>query len=463
MTLIGKSQDGSDPTGSSVVAGVDGSGNAQDMLTDTDGHLQVDVLSGGGGGTLVTDGEAVDGADTGGLVLGTDGSNYQILSTDSSGHLQVDILSGGGGTQYAEDAVHNSGDTGTMALAVRNDTLAALAGTDGDYAPLQVNASGALFTEVTGTATVDNGGTFAVQVDGDALTALQLIDDAVHTDDAAFTLGTSKGVMMMGFAGTQSVNANDAGAIAMDTDGAIHISDGGNTITVDGTVTANLSATDNAVLDAIQAAVEVIDNAISGSEMQVDIVSSATLTVDLGSNNDVTATGNVAHDAADSGNPVKLGHKAVDIGSNPTEVAASDRTDWYANRAGVPFVIGGHPNILNASINVTDADGAQTDTAIVTVGAGEAICVTHIAATCDNANTGDVQCRVGFGTANTPAEDAAKQVLNHPGIAAGGGMVVGSGAGIIGQGAANEDLRITCEDPAGGSLSVNVSYFTIAA
>ena len=37
----------------------------------------------------------------------------------------------------------------------------------------------------------------------------------------------------------------------METDGSVHIHDGGNTITVDGTVTANLSATDNAVLDAM--------------------------------------------------------------------------------------------------------------------------------------------------------------------------------------------------------------------
>lgn len=52
-----------------------------------------------------------------------------------------------------------------------------------------------------------------------------------------------------------------------------------NDVTVTGTVTANLSATDNTVLDnietateATQAAVETIDNAISGSEMQVDVV-----------------------------------------------------------------------------------------------------------------------------------------------------------------------------------------------
>lgn len=55
-----------------------------------------------------------------------------------------------------------------------------------------------------------------------------------------------------------------------------------NDVTVTGTVTANLSATDNAVLDdialdteAIKTAVEIIDNAIAGTEMQVDVVTSA--------------------------------------------------------------------------------------------------------------------------------------------------------------------------------------------
>jgi hypothetical protein len=35
------------------------------------------------------------------------------------------------------------------------------------------------------------------------------------------------------------------------------------------------------------------------------------------------------------------------------------------------------------------------------------------------------------------------------------------GAGIIGIGADGEDLRITCDDPAGGSLFVTFSYYTI--
>ena len=137
----------------------------------------------------------------------------KVLNT-SNDSLKVDIVSG---AEYAEDAEHTTADTGNFVLGVRNDTLAALGGTDGDYVPFQMNALGALYVEVASTGT--GGG--------------------VHVDDAGFTLGSHSGVMMMGFAGTQSVDANDAGAIAMETDGSVHIHDGGNTITVDGTVTAN--------------------------------------------------------------------------------------------------------------------------------------------------------------------------------------------------------------------------------
>lgn len=79
---------------------------------------------------------------------------------------------------------------------------------------------------ITGTVTVGshavtNAGTFATQVDGAALTALQLIDDPVLTDDAAFTPATSK-VMMAGFeadeASTDSVDEGDAGAARMTLD-----------------------------------------------------------------------------------------------------------------------------------------------------------------------------------------------------------------------------------------------------
>lgn len=186
--------------------------------------------------------------------------------------------------------------------------------------------------------------------------------------------------------------------------------------------------------------------------------------VDIGDVDVVSLTGSsIAHDGVDSGNPHKIGGKAVAHGTNPTAVAAADRTDWYFNRAGVPFVIGGHPNVLTKQLNITDADGAQTDTAIVTVGAGAKIVVTHITVALDSATTasGGVAVRIGFGTSNTPAADSAGIVLSHPGIAAGSGLVVGNGGGIIGVGADNEDLRITCEDPVGGNLDIVVGYYTI--
>ena len=43
----------------------------------------------------------------------------------------------------------------------------------------------------TGVLTVDNGGTFVVQEDGAALTALQLLDNTVYVDDADWAATTS--------------------------------------------------------------------------------------------------------------------------------------------------------------------------------------------------------------------------------------------------------------------------------
>ena len=166
--------------------------------------------------------------------------------------------------------------------------------------------------------------------------------------------------------------------------------------------------------------------------------------------------GDVAHDGADAGNPVKLGAKAIAHGTNPTAVAADDRTNLYANRAGVLFAIGGHPNIVTLEAEYTSA---QTNAAIVTVAGGLKIVVTQIMAVCDKANTVDVGVRIGFAATTTPTTTGV--VLTHPGIAAGSGVSRGDGSGILGVGADGEDLRITSEAPTTGALRVLVSYYTI--
>jgi len=166
--------------------------------------------------------------------------------------------------------------------------------------------------------------------------------------------------------------------------------------------------------------------------------------------------GGTPHDSVNSGNPLYAGGEAIAHGANPTAVAAGDRTKFYANRHGIPFHIGGHPNIITLEYLNT---GSGTDVAIITAGSGAKIVVTQIQVITDNANTAFPQFRAGFGIANTPTTTGV--VLTHPGLPAGGGVSRGDGSGILGMGADGEDLRATHGAPTGGSLRVLVSYYTI--
>lgn len=177
------------------------------------------------------------------------------------------------------------------------------------------------------------------------------------------------------------------------------------------------------------------------------------------------ALGNVAHDAVDSGNPVKVGYKAIAHGANPTAVAASDRTDSYANRHGIPWVMGGHPNVITCEYNTT---AAQTDDAIIdSIASGTKIVVTQVDAMLSNATSVTVGVRVGFGATTLTAEGSSGAVgvngivLSHPGLAAGSGVVKGNGSGIIGIGGDGEELRITNDVPSSGKLRVTVTYYTV--
>lgn len=175
-------------------------------------------------------------------------------------------------------------------------------------------------------------------------------------------------------------------------------------------------------------------------------------------------TGNVAHDGVDSGNPNKIGYKAIAHGSNPTAVAAADRTDAYANRHGIPFFIGGHPNVISRSAQISDADGAQTDASIVgTINSGTKVVVTRLSIYCDNANTGDTSVKIGFGASTLPSsvETGANGIIFEGSFDGGAGITIGDGSGIIAIGADGEELRVTSADPAGGNLNISFSYFTI--
>jgi len=100
-------------------------------------------------------------AEIGKLAAGTASIGSVTLNANSGVDIgDVDITSvvpGVGATNLGKaiQSAQGTTDTGVPALVVRNDTLADLSGADGDYAPLQVNATGALYTALAaGTASI---------------------------------------------------------------------------------------------------------------------------------------------------------------------------------------------------------------------------------------------------------------------------------------------------------------------
>lgn len=205
----------------------------------------VEANAGSGGATFATDSitgsvqvpyvKLMSGADAAEDLIGGDATNgLDVDVTRVSGTVTVD----GSGVTQPVSAASLPLPTGAATSANQTTIVGHLDGVETLLGTIDTDTGN--MATLLGTIDTDTG---------NIVTAVQLIDDAIHADDAAFTLGTSKGVVIMGFAGTQSVNANDAAALACETDGSLHIHDGGNTITVDGTVTANLAAGTNNIGD----------------------------------------------------------------------------------------------------------------------------------------------------------------------------------------------------------------------
>ncbi len=176
--------------------------------------------------------------------------------------------------------------------------------------------------------------------------------------------------------------------------------------------------------------------------------------------------GDTPHDDADSGNPVKIGHKAVEFNTDPPIVSADDdRVDSIATPQGIQYVLGGHPNLITREWMTT---GAQTDDPIIdSIAAGSQIIITDINVGILASGSNTPQVRIGFGTASVPAEpttgnSVVGMVLSHPALASTSGMVKGSGAGIVAMGGDGEELRITNDTPGTGQITVVVTYYISA-
>lgn len=144
-----------------------------------------------------------------------DASSGVCLEIDASGNVAVEL----GDLEQAEDAAHTDADEGIMLLTVRQNSAAALSGTDADYQPLITDTNGRLHVLDANSAAIK--------------TAVEIIDDWDDTDYC-------------------NVNANIAG-----TDLA---ADEGTHDTATQRVTIATDDEMNDALAAVQTAIEIIDD-----------------------------------------------------------------------------------------------------------------------------------------------------------------------------------------------------------
>lgn len=218
----------------------------------------------------------VDGVET---LLGTIDADTSALAGAVAGtEMQVDVVSSalptGASTAAKQPALGTAGTASTDVLTVQG--IASMTA-------LKVDGS-AVTQPVSGTVTANLSATDNAVLD--------TIDAVLDTINAKLVTGTDIG----------DVTINNASGAA-----AVNIQDGGNTITVDGTVAVTSSD-----ITSIKTAVETIDNAISGNEMQVDVVGA----LPAGTN----AIGKTGHDITG------IGHGVTTVTTAGTDVALAAST-----------------------------------------------------------------------------------------------------------------------------------------
>jgi hypothetical protein len=333
--------------------------------------------------------------------------DYVIPRTDSLGRTWVNCATGcSGGTQFAEDVAAQSGDTGTLMLGVIQATLSAPAA-DGDYTVPKLTANGVMYTHSdtvdvaenaavvnppipvggvyrSSPVTLDTGdsGYILLDVNGrvqvsDGSGALNVICDsgcsggAQYTHDAALTIGSSSVTLAGGRASAAvptDVSADgDAVAAWMLRSGAMAIQPtfGG----VLASVAAGTAATAQRVVIATDDPVN--DFAVKGDANMV------------------------AHDAADAGNPLKIGFSATTSISAKTMVVNNDRTDAFAGIDGIQ-ITRPHANLEDrvSTTPVAVTDGSSTSL-VAAQGSGIRFCATTLTVSNSSATNVTVDLRDG--------------------------------------------------------------------
>lgn len=338
-----KLMDGTDGASTVIAAGggVEAGALRVTIASDSTGVLSIDD----NGGAITVDGSvSISGTVTVGSHAVTNAGTF-VVQVDGAALTALQLIDN---LVLAEDAVHGSGDPGVQLLAVRKDTAAALAGADGDYAPLEVDANGCLHVLVNGTVTVGshavtNAGTFAVQAAQSGTWNITNVSGTISLPTGAATAAKQPA---LGTAGTPSADVITVQGVTSMT--ALKVDGSGVTQPVSGTVTANLAAGTNNIGDvdvlSVPAPLSTTGGGTEATALRVTVASDSTGVLSVDDNGasltvdgtvSATSAGDVAHDAADSGNPVKVGGKAS-VGTTPLAPvsADADRANLLVDGAG---------------------------------------------------------------------------------------------------------------------------------
>jgi hypothetical protein len=211
--------------------------------------------------------------DTAASDLATINSNTDTLAVVGGGTeataLRVTIANNSTGVVSVDDNGGALTVDGTVAVSSVGGTVA-------------VTQSGTWnVTDVSGTVSLPTGASTLAEQQTQT-TALQLIDDTVYVDDADWTDSTSKHSLVGGLyqSTPQTVTDGDVAPFNITANGALHVSDGGGALTVDGTVTANAGTNLNTSALALEAGGNLaaaatslgnLDNSVDGNYLNVNM------------------------------------------------------------------------------------------------------------------------------------------------------------------------------------------------
>lgn len=385
-------------------------GSATVIPADATVGLRVDPA-----GVSVADGGTLPGK--GLQVGGTDGSVFQVMSTDNAGRPNVNV----NGTVPVSGPLT---DTQLRATPVPVSGTVTASGplTDTQLRATPVPVSGTV-TANLGTAAVTNAGTFAVQADTELTT--RDLDIGAGTDTQAVV-----GLVLAKSGGAANVSTVDPLPVIVGGSVAVQL--------IAGTAAFGKLAANSGV--------DIGD---------VDVTSLPALPAGTNNIGDVDVltlpgvAGTVAHDGADSGNPVKIGARART--SDVTAVAADDRADAIADVLGkqvtLPYALPG------AAVKGTNNSTGTSDTEVIAApGANVRLYITQIVVTNAHATVGTkVQIKSATTATGYPRVYAA---------AVGGGAAITFPVPL--RLAVNEALNFACVTT-GADVDVSASGYSAAA